>query len=112
MGNTSKKLDHTEEISALSKQIGSARDYDGVMTEMFADHEFNKGRMLAWFLMSCAVRDHLPMDQHTLLNHFFWKWMMILEARLPQEKAALQGMKMKWMTTGWNFVKVLEQSEL
>ena len=102
MGNfLYKTIDNYEErICDLSKTITTAHSYDRIISEMFDDGKFNIGRVEVWYIMSCVVRDHMSVEQHPLLDHYFWKWMTVFVTRLPREKRPLQIIKESWWKTG------------
>ena len=83
-------------ISEISKNIATADSYDNVVTIMFNDGKFNMARVHTLYRMSYEVRRHLPVEQHLMLNHyFFFKWMAIYVEHLPQK-----GYK-PWKNHGW-----------
>ena len=99
MGNilSTSNDNYEKRISELSKNITTAHSYDNVVTIMFNDGKFNMARVQAWYHMSCDVHHHLPVDQHLMLNHYFFKWMAIFVESLPQEGQWLQAMKESWL---------------
>ena len=105
--------DPTERICELSKMITTAHSYNNCISEMFEDGVFSMGRVEVWYIASCAVRDHLPIHQHPLLNHYFWKWMSVFMHHLPHDVERLQSMKDSWQKTGWVVKKKIhEQSDI
>ena len=100
MGNFLRKSndEYKDRISELSKTITSPHSYDSAVSVMFDDGKFNLRRVEAWYIMSCTVRHHLPVHQHPLLYHYFWKWMSIFTRHLPRAKRQLQMMKRTWWT--------------
>ena len=88
MGNLFNKpsnYDPTERICQLTKIITTAHGYDNTITEMFEDGIFSRGRVEVWYIASCAVHNHLPVDQHPMLDDYFWKWMSVFVDHLPHE---------------------------
>ena len=81
--------------------ITTAHSYNNCISEMFEDGVFSMGRVEVWYIASCAVRDHLPIHQHPLLNHYFWKWMSVFMHHLPHDTERFQSMKDSWQKTGW-----------
>ena len=114
MGNFLHKRDPIEEItervSQLSKtSITSALDYNAIVKEMFED-KISTGRVTVFVMLSYIVRDHLPLSEHGLINHYFWNWITYLERKLPREN--FMEIKQKWSKSGWRLTKIYEQSTL
>ena len=93
--------DPTGRICELSKMITTAHSFNNRISEMFEDGDFSMGGVEVRYIASCAVHDHLPVDQHPLLNHYFWKWMSVFICHLPHDMEHLQSMKDSWQKTGW-----------
>ena len=105
MGNFLRKHEEdsdemTKRISELTMYIDSASMYDAVVGQLFED-KITNGRVRVFYIVSCQVRDHLPVHQHRLIDHFFWKWMTLLGEKLPHEKESLHDMKVSWWKSGW-----------
>ena len=87
MGNLFNKpsdYDPTERICELTKIITTAHGYDNIVTEMFDDGIFSRGRVEVWYISSCVAHNHLPVDQHPMLDHYL-KWMSVFVDHLPHE---------------------------
>ena len=90
------------EIIELSNLITSADDYDSVSYSMFNDGTYNLGRVEVWYVMSCAVRDRLVLDQRIRLNTYFMKWLTKFSRHLPDEKQRLETIQTSWRINGDN----------
>ena len=100
--------DPTGRICELRKMITTAHSYNNCISEMFEDGVFSMGRVKVWYIASCTVCEHLPVDQHPLLNHYFWKWMSVFMHHLLHDTEHLKSMKDSWMGDK----KVHEQSDI
>ena len=104
--------DPTGRICELSKMVTTAHSYNNCIGEMFEDGVFSMEWVEVWHIWSCAVYGHLPVDQHTLLNNYFWKWMSVFMLHLRHDTERLQFMKDSWQKTGWMMSRVISKETI